>query len=574
MSRYGREQNAPRRGVYATLATALAFLWLVPLALYGVLWVVFNFLFEGYAFTKGFNTLSWTFVHSVNVWITVCVWLVISTVIAALFREEGLSTIVVVVTAAAVVAVGVYPVWFTLWDNDKDFGRYYAESTTFNVSNPSNVPDSLRLLAKEAHEDKECALRGTHDVNGCIQRKALSTEGWEPRISSLEGAKNAIRRKTDGVQRVSLSEKTVTYLNATKNAPAAWSGVLDGSGREQPLYGVAEWSGAGDPTVCRFEGEYAIKRAFDGSRGNSLSNFLADQFPKLRWNLNDVWGYCEDDEPVVVVPATAPTTWKHRTVDTAAGVIEIRGRDGAVHMEHFTEVAPNNYRGPVYPASLVAVQREQTKWTAGRKNMDRFGFGYDASDSEVQSGNSAEYLMREKDSGRLVYVTPLTLRSSTSEVFVAYAVTYADEVAGGQLNELEVYVLDREDPRLVNIDQLAADANDWMSRNAGMFRSNGGRLIEFTPIDGDTWRVFGEMGGQVVYQLDISATNKMAPKLVSIGSYTDAQEGVESSSGDGTPLTASSECVADLASLDDTTLASCLSAVTGEVQQRLTAPTP
>jgi hypothetical protein len=454
----------------------------------------------------------------------------------------------------------------TIWDNDKDAGRYYANSTAFYVENPSSVPDSLQNLVDDANVAEGCDLLGSHDVRGCVRQGALAVEGWDERVSSFTGAQIAIRRKTDGVQRVSLADATVTYLNTKGDQPAVWSGVLDGSGKEQSLYGVAEWAGEGDPKVCEFSGEFAIKRAFNGERGNSLSNLLADRFPIMRWDIGDVWGYCDNDQPIVVVPVTKPIRWMDRTVDTAAGVILVQGNHGDVELTHVSDVKAETYRGPVYPASLVAKQREEVKWAAGRKNMDRFSFGYDPSSSDEQGGNVSEFLFRDKKTDRLVYVTPLTLRSSSSEVFVAYSVTYADEVSSGQLNELSLYVLDKGDKRLINIDQLAAEANDWMSRNVGTFRANGGHLIEFTPIDGDTWRVFGEMGGQVVYRLDISASRRVAPKLVSLGAYDEQQS--SSQSDPGQPQD-NSGCVTDLSTLSGGDLAKCLRSVTDEASRRL-----
>lgn len=533
--------------------------------IFGVIWLFFNFGIEGYQITRTYNIFIWQSIHSVTLWIVLAFWLVFATaVVATSAMGRRLFHGLTLLFATALVVVTAWPMATTFWDNDKDLGRYYANSTVFYVSDPQQVPDSLKRLAEGAPSGVNCELLGSHDVHGCIKAGELDKAGWEPRVSSFEGAKNAIRRKTEGVQRVSLNESTVTYLNADNQSAAMWSGVLDGTGREQPLYGVSEWDGSEtNPTVCLFEGDYAIKRAFGGQRGNSLPNLLADRYPDMRWSIDDVWGYCDGDEPIIVVPMSKPMAWMNRTVDTAAGIVVIRGNNGDIDLTHVSDVKAGVYRGPVYPASLVAMQRDETKWAAGRKNMDRFGFGYESSDAEVQSGNSSEYVLRDVATGRIMYVTPLTLSSSTSEMFVAYAVSYADEVTAGQLNQLSVYVLDQNDPRIVNIDKLAADANTWMSQNAGMFRSNGGSLIEFTPVNGDTWRVFGEMGGQVVYRLDISASNKIQPTLVRVGTFGASE--TPTSNGD-LPL---SQCIEDVSSLSNEALASCLDSVTSEVYQRL-----
>lgn len=573
MSYYGSSSSKiSRSNPWKIFGVTMACLWLAPVLVVLIAWVFFNWGMSGYAVTRGFNLWLWSFLHGAELWFVMAILLLISAVVAFL-RADDRPLTGFLALGLTVLTVASFTYWIVLLvGNDKDYGRYYADSTVFYTNDPAKgVPDSLKRLVEGATANSEgCALLGAHDVHGCVRKGSLSAEGWDARISSFQGAKNAIRRKTDGVQRVSLNEPTVTYLNASNDSSAAWSGVLDGSGKQQSLYGVAEWAGTGDPKVCRFEGKYALTRAFNGDRGNSLPNMLAERFPSMRWDIGDVWGYCDGDKPVVVIPMTKPVLWMDRTIDTAAGIVLVEGDNGNLKLTHQAEVKVGSYCGPVYPSTMVAKQRHETQWAAGRKymNQDWGSFGYDPSESEVQAGNNAEYLLRDARTGRLVYVTPLTLRSSTSEQFVAYSVTYADEVKDGNLNELSIYVLDRDDKRLVNIDQLAAEANDWMSQNAGMFRANEGKLIEFTPIDGDTWRVFGEMGGQVVYQLDISASKKIAPRLVSVGAYGTEEKPQGNASAEGTQLGVS-QCAPDLSKLDNAALSSCLDSVTGEVQKRL-----
>jgi hypothetical protein len=171
-------------------------------------------------------------------------------------------------------------------------------------------------------------------MNTCIAEGELPPEGWEPRIGSLEGAKFAIKRTSGDEQRVSLNEGMVTYLNEWNGQPARWSGVLDGKGREQSLGGVSEWDGSTETTDCKFEGKYDLDRAFGGERGNSLPNYLADRYPGLRYQDADVWGYCNGEEPIVVIPTTKQIRFKNRTVDTAGGLILVQGQDGKTKLTH------------------------------------------------------------------------------------------------------------------------------------------------------------------------------------------------------------------------------------------------
>ncbi len=451
------------------------------------------------------------------------------------------------------------------WDNDKDFGRYYNAATTFYVSDTDEPPTSLNLLfndARQSNTDK-CDLVGGADVPSCIKQGTLSEAGWDARVGSLDGAKIALRRTTGDAQRVSLNVKTLTYLNAGGEQQARWSGIMDGKGRQQPMAGVAEWEGSGQPTQCQFEGQFELDRAFGGERMNSLPNLLAEKYPALRWNISDVWGYCDGDEPIVVIPMTRQMYFKDRTVDTAGGIVTVRGDNGDTKLEHFSSVKPRQFPGPVYPMSLVVKQRDEMRWAAGRKNAEpsRGSFGYDPATSEAQAGNVSEYLLRNADTGRLEWVTPLTLRGSSSELFVAYAVTPADTVADNQFNELSVYVLDEDDPRRINIDNLEADARNFLATNAGTFISNGGKLIEFTPVDGDLWRAFGELNGRVVYRLDISAGNNIRPKLVNIGPSSESDE-------EDPDEPSNAACGNELTELSPKQLGECLRVFTDELVKR------
>jgi len=472
---------------------------------------------------------------------------------------------------AAAAVVGVVFVWCAVnvvtgeWDNDKDEARYDAGSVTFVVPDLGKVPAPLSRLAADAtHSNGRCALRGVHDVPSCITEGSLPDTGWEPRIGSLDGANIAIDRTAVDIQRVSLVDSTLTYLNDWHEQPARWSGVLDGGSIQQPIGGIAEWVGSGKPHQCLFEGKYALDRALRGSRMNNLRNLLAERYPDLIWTLGDVWGYCTDtDEPVVVIPTVRQAATKSRTVNTYGGFIIVRGDNGKTTTSLHTSADPGEYPGPVYPMSLVARQRRNSMWAAGRQNMNRNKFGFDPASSSVQAGNVSEYLLKNAKTGRLEWVTPLTLRSSKSEVFVAYAVTPADTANAGRLNPLRVYVLDVNDPRRINIDNLEVDARNYLATNAGQFVPNGGKLVEFSPITGTLWRAFGELNGRVIYRLDISADAEVPTRLVKIDpNGTGADQDVTPSTGpaptEGPAAAPAAGCGAPPDQIATADLASCI----------------
>lgn len=525
---------------------------------------------EGWDWSQKFDQFFMANMWSMSVlfWVVLCIGFIGSAVIWFMASTDdrassgsiltGVAVFAILALVCSVLSVRVF------WDNDKDLARYYNQATKFYVENPDEVPDSLARLVKDARTggNSDCALVGSHDVPSCIKQGTLPVTGWDARVGSLDGARIALSRTSGDVQRVSLKTETLAYLNEEAGRPARWSGILDGKGITQSLAGVAEWTGEGRPSQCLFKDDFAIDRAFAGGRSNALGNLLADKFPDLRYSMSDVWGYCDGNEPIVIVPMKRQIYFKDRTVDAPGGLVIVRGDHGDTKLTYQASAKAGEFPGPVYPASLVVRQRTQAEWAAGRQNQNRNGFGYEPATSEAQAGNVSEYLLRDKASGRLMWVTPLTLRKSSSELFVAYALTYADEITDRSLNELSIYVLDDGDRRRINVDNLEADARNYFVNNAGTFISNGGKLVEFIPVDGDVWRAFGELNGRVVYRLDISANGSITPRLVAISPEGEP----EAKPGEGPKV--DDICGKPVAELNAGQLANCLKQFADELARR------
>ena len=487
----------------------------------------------------------------------------------------------VVAIMAAILAIAAFAqAWRVVWDDDKDFAGYYDRSTVFyapSLSSDTAPPSLARLLtggkvaatqgALGQGTSGRCDLRGAADVAGCVRGGTLPQTGWDARVSSYNGAVFAMSRTSGDMQNVSLNANTVTYLNAGHGHPARWSGILDGTGISQGMGGVSEWDGE-QVTTCRFTGKWAIDRSFGGTNMADMPDYLAQQYPGLRWNIQDVWGYCDAAEPVVVIPVTKIIRWMNRSVNTAAGIIIVTGDNGKTHLAYQPDVKPGELPGKVYPATLVDTQLTEASWAAGRGSMNNGGFGYVPTSSAAQQGHTADYLLRDTGTGRLELVTPLTLRNSSSQLFVAYAVTLADSVAAGQLNQLSIYVLAPGDPRQINVDNMEAEARNWLASQQPGFISSGGSLLEFTPVAGNLWRAYGELNGRVVYLLDIDATGKVAPTLTSVSPI-----GPSSGSGAGGALS-TAVCGKSLASLSTAQLAFCLRQFADQLSQREGQPAP
>jgi hypothetical protein len=301
-------------------------------------------------------------------------------------------------------------------------------------------------------------------------------------------------------------------------------------------------------------------RALNGDTGNSLSNLLAEKYPDHRYEDVDVWGYCKGQRPVIVVPVTRQKAIGNRTVDTAAGVLILEGgRHGLTH-RHMSSVKAGELPGPVYPDSLVKKQTEATSWAAGRQSKQRGSFGFKPTTDDVQAGNTSNYLLRGPDR-HLYYVTPLSPNASKSQAFIAYAVTAADAVTSGRLNQMDVYVLPDGDRRVANLNTLVGQATNAVRSTDPTFLNTNGKLEEFTPLGGDMWRVFGVRRGITEFYVDLSAIGRTAPKTVAVS-------GVPPAGQAPVPGAKASPCGKQPRQMSQREIADCMAALADELRGR------
>jgi hypothetical protein len=520
--------------------------------------------------------------HGVLFWVWVMLVSLISLIIIWVTSEDGpskghatgpiIATILAIVLAGSfiqVIRVGIH--------TSKAKGDYYSKSVVFDTPSLSDAsaPPSLSRLLNSAQpgDGKRCDKVGSADVSSCIKQATLPTNGWDARVSSLDGAVYALSRSSGTVQNVSLNKSTVNYLNSWHGQPARWSGVLDGTGNGQGMGGIAEWNGT-KVSTCSFSGSYAIGRSFGGSNMADLSDLLAEKYSGLRWKISDVWGYCDGNQPIVVVPMTRQIYYQNRTVDTAAGIVTIQGDHGKTRLTYQSTVKAGSVPGPVYPSSLVDTQlNEGASWAAGRRAHDDYNFGYEPTTSGAQAGNVKDYLLRNSKTGQLEWVTPLTLRGSSSQLFVAYAISDAGTVTGGSLNPLSIYVLGSQDSRVINVDSMEAAARNWLTNQKPGFISSGGKLVEFIPKGGDQWQAYGELSGRVIYVMDFNAQNKTAPTLTDISGEDAGSGSSGTSSSPPTSGSDSTSCGQPPSKLTTAQIASCLQQLSSELAGRETAST-
>lgn len=434
-------------------------------------------------------------------------------------RTAGVITTIVVALLSVTAVLSSVQFVRTVWNGSIVPSRYVGQFTTIYAPqlNATGAPELTRLLGSLSPGDgKKCDLVGVPSLPSCVKQGTLSTTGWKPRISSLNGATTALTRYSASGNNQSLNTDTVTYLNSYRKQPPVWSGIIDGTGNGTGLGQVAEWNGTTE-TSCSFAGPYAIDRAFGGSNMADMNDYLAQEYPRYHFTMTDVWGYCDYSktpvEPVVVVPMVKQIYFASRTVDTYAGIVLIEGDNGHTKLTYVANPSPNQYPGPVYPASLVDDQLSQISWMAGRRAHDDYGFGFAPVESAVQAGNTSDYLLQDAVTGRLEWVTPVTYANSTSNVIIGDAIEYADGATDGSLNHLSLYLFAPGDPRRINIDNLEVNVRNWYIQYEPTFLSNGtgGQLLEFTPVGGNKWRVYGEIKGVVKRLVDVDATMKTAP---------------------------------------------------------------
>lgn len=485
------------------------------------------------------------------------------------------------IATSVVLVLSLFQFGNILWNN-KDFPTYYNESNAFLVADIENPPASLQRLLEGARTGNEaCERIGAHDVPSCIRSGEFPAEGWESRSASLAGAVRVMSQTSGESQQVDLLTNTLAHIYPERSESIAadnevsdgyWTGIRDGKGIRIPTEGIVEWDGVNRPTACEFNGEYEFNRAIRGSRSNSLTHLMADKFPELRFNQSDIYGYCDHengDEPIIVIPVYEQDGFRNRSVETPAGVLLLRGSpSGDPAFEYKRTVEPGEVPGPVYPLSIAETQRGEHTWAAGREYRDRSNFGFKPTAAASQSGNASEFLLRSREDGRTYWVSPLTPRGSDSQLVLAYTLIPADTVTDGQLNELSVYVLDREDSHVVNLDQMERDIRDFVSRqNPGFFSANG-KIQEFTPASGTAWRAFGVLDGDPRFVVTIDPNGDNRPIISDIRGGTVEVPSEEPSE------TEEEECSLPLSEQTNEQLFNCARAALDELERREATEVP
>lgn len=503
--------------------------WLFTIFLGGLVWLIFAFIAEGMDLRSRYEIWWLKSLRGYAFWIWSLFWFVIGAVLAGSAWEEeetrqnqniplGGPFCIAMALLAVLSAVMVFR---GFWDFDKDEARFYDQNTSFVIEDIDNVPESLQwLLNKGSNQidiEGQPALIPQHDMYTSVVQGSLGDAGWLERGASAQAARAFMAENSGGRAGTEVLHETLAYVYAPAQAiegeaddvgrtTGYWTMIRDGGGINKPLESIVTWDGVSErASECRFDGEYEIDRSLQGSRSNNLRNeILQGERRHLSYNLDDAYGYCDGDQPVIVIPMRRLANEAYQVLDEFAGVLLVTGSpDGEPNFELRRNVEPGEIPGPVYPISLAAKQRELHNWLAGRENKSRNDFGFETAAVGTQGGNASEFNLFNLDDGRTYWVTPLTLKGTASQIIVAYAMVPSDVAYEGELNDLRIYVVDDDDEKAVVINQFERAVTDLIERQRPGFIPAGGIVQEFVPGEDGQWSAFGVRAGLPIFRLRV-----------------------------------------------------------------------
>lgn len=292
---------------------------------------------------------------------------------------------------------------------------------------------------------------------------------------------------------------------------------------------------------------------------HNLGVDIAAQRPNAHYSKDDVYGYCDGDSPVIVVPL-----WKYEGVwhvTKAPAGIAVYTEDG-VKVYDEAETAKLDIQGPTYPRSLAEIQRSSINGSGTWGEWFGKSYGYETTekdDEDANKDNTTEFTMISGD-GKMDFVTPLTPRGSSQSM------TALAEIGAVQTGKGRNEVVINTSPQLpatstittsIKESSVHGDSN-WSTR-----WSSGMAVYEILPGKDGHWVASIGQGQAVSYRADI------APD----GSVTVTNSDTGASSGEGTDTTTESVTVPGskpLSEMSDAELLDQIDQATTELQRRQT----
>ncbi len=262
--------------------------------------------------------------------------------------------------------------------------------------------------------------------------------------------------------------------------------------------------GRNTPSRCDFG--LAADRRLGGWFAHSLGRLVNTTQRWVNWDDSDVYGYCENGTPMVVVPLKEQDGFFVVT-ERPVGVAVYNGVTGALEIRDNARGVP----GPSYPLSVAAVQRESSGAVGGFWDWvwNRAGWELPDETENINSGNESEFVLATAATGDPVYATLLTGRGSATAVS-------AISVIDAQLSKpgLGPLVVHRTSPVWLSpgsfLDRVRADFGDVFAvqRDAKVF--------ELAPLGSDRWVATIGTSQNLLYRVTGEGALREAPCLWSL----------------------------------------------------------
>lgn len=249
------------------------------------------------------------------------------------------------------------------------------------------------------------------------------------------------------------------------------------SGYEAVLEQKTMEDGNVEAYTCRFDHNAAARRDA-GSFAHKLSRAINAERPLVRYDPGDIYGYCDADVPVVVIPLKQQTGWLVVT-ERPAGYALYNGRTGRLsfHDDGYGMHVP----GPTYPLSLAERQRQALNAPGGYWDYRADRTGWEPDPEDVNSGNTTEFTLGWAGTGDPIYVTPLTGRGSATAISAVAVIDASARPPGHTLARLTVH---RQHPSWKSTKAIESriktdyqDLPNWQNV----------RVFEVAPTGADTW---------------------------------------------------------------------------------------
>jgi hypothetical protein len=229
---------------------------------------------------------------------------------------------------------------------------------------------------------------------------------------------------------------------------------------------------------CNFSSQADAR--IGGLFSHSLERAINSQQRWVNWDSEDAYGYCDHGVPMIVAPLKEQDGWLVVT-ERPAGIALYNGATGQV------DIRPNaiGIPGPSYPLSLAATQREASVALSGFSDWwwNRAGWELPDDTDEINSGNTAEFVLADTDHNHSAYATLLTGRGSATAIS-AIAVTDArlEEGRGDQLAPITVHHTNPgwSSPAAI-LDRIHADFGDVFATQRTA------QIFELAPRGGNEW---------------------------------------------------------------------------------------